>query len=152
LRSAENLVSAFFRTGLFDQGEGLIEYLLQFHLSHEWWSFGIGEEDPLDLLESLPAPPSISDRWGLSEAASLLDVLSAFLGTPVDDPAALDLVLFVSFLIASPRRSLIARGRRHVLGPQDIAAVLEWLGQQLPRQLYAQSIEGALRNAGTSPT
>jgi hypothetical protein len=47
---------------------------------------------------------------------------------------------------------LIARGRRHVLGPQDIAAVLEWLGQQLPRQLYAQSIEGALRNAGTSPT
>jgi hypothetical protein len=139
--AADGLIEALERLGRF---RFLAQSLGALEIPHDSGRRALGT-DSFDLLELLPVPSSTCSQWALGEESSLLDVLSAFFGTPVVDPATLDLVLFASALI------VVSSSRKpEPLDTVQIAAVLEWLGKQLPRRLYAQSIEAALRRPGTS--
>jgi hypothetical protein len=118
--------------------------------------------DPMDLLDSLPAPSTFESLFESenAEGASLLDFLSAWLGDPTSAGSmdAFDVALFAAacvFQHARQRGGAVPSGdperRRRVAWLQiahSAENAMSWLNDQLPHRAFGPDVEAIIRSVG----
>jgi hypothetical protein len=130
------------------------------------WPETSSDGDPMDVLEAIPVPRDVTNEVHILTPHSpgnvaLQDVLSAVLGSPPDglSQRVIDLVLFAASCITTTAEQSVPDdplwlGRRIPVSPlrrRAIAGIAgrakEWLAAQLPRRVFGEPVEHAIRDS-----